>query len=373
MPTVLVTDCWTNKALSVVRSLGLAGLEVHAAAHKRNGAALYSRFVAKRFILPTPEELLGLVRGGRYACVMPLEEETVRLLQADRDIPPGLVALPPIESLRIASDKLATWRLAVEVGVPVPRSAQGVAEALAELTFPMIVKPLHSSGSRGVVRVTNEAQLIARESEIATRFGPTFIQEALPASGAGLGVGLIADRGHVLNAYAYRRLREFPVSGGPSTLRETVESPELIRHAEPLMQALDWTGVAMVEFKTDVRDGVARLLEINPRFWGSLELAAVAGMNFPWMLYKLTKGEPVERVAARAGVRCRWLLPGDLAHFLANPRRFSLDPSFFRFFDADTHYDDFKAYDVRGSVATVPCAFLSLFDPETWKLGVFRR
>jgi predicted ATP-grasp superfamily ATP-dependent carboligase len=373
MPTVLVTNCWTNKALSVVRSLGLAGLEVHAAAHKRTGAALYSRFVAKRLIVSDPRELLRLVGDFDYDCVMPLEEETVRLLQSTPDLPPGLAALPPGDSLRIASDKLATWRLAVETGVPVPRSAPGVAEALAELRFPLIVKPLHSSGSRGVARVANKAELIARERDIASRFGTTFIQEALPASGAGLGVGLIADRGRVLNAYAYRRLREFPVSGGPSTLRETIEAPELIEHAGRLMQALDWTGVAMVEFKTDVRDGVARLLEINPRFWGSLELAAVAGMNFPLMLYKLSRGEPVERVEARVGVRCRWLLPGDLAHFVANRQRFSLDPSFFRFFDPDTHYDEFKAYDVRGSLATVPCAFLSLFDPETWRLGVFRR
>jgi len=373
MPTVLVTDCWTNKALSVVRSLGLAGLEVHAAAHKRNGAALYSRFVGKRFIVSTPEELLRLVRDGGYDCVLPLEEETVRLLQDARDIPTGLAALPTVESLAIASDKLATWRLAVEAGVPVPRSAQSVAEALGELAFPLIVKPLHSSGSRGVARVTNEAELTAREREIASRYGPTLIQEALPASGAGLGVGLIADRGRVLNSYAYRRLREFPVSGGPSTLRETIEAPELIGHAARLMEALDWTGVAMVEFKTDVRDGVARLLEINPRFWGSLELAAVAGMNFPWMLYRLTRGEPIEPVEARVGVRSRWLLPGDLAHFVANPRRFSLDPSFFRFFEPNTHYDEFKAYDVRGSLATVPCALLSVFDPETWRLGVFRR
>ena len=373
MPTVLVTDCWTNKALSVVRSLGLAGLEVHAAAHKRIGAALYSRFVTKRFVVSTPEELLRLVRGGRYDCVMPLEDETIRLLQAARDLPPGLVSLPPVDSLGIASDKLATWRLAVEVGVPVPRSAQGVDEALAELTFPMIVKPLRSSGSRGVARVTNEAELVARASEIGSRFGPTFIQEALPVPGAGLGVGLIADRGRVLNAYAYRRLREFPVSGGPSTLRETIDAPELVGHAERLMEALDWTGVAMVEFKADVREGVARLLEINPRFWGSLELAAVAGMNFPLMLYQLTRGEPVKRVEARVGVRSRWLLPGDLAHFVANPGRFSLDPSFFRFLDAETHYDEFKAYDIRGSVAAVSCALLGLFDPETWKLGVFRR
>jgi predicted ATP-grasp superfamily ATP-dependent carboligase len=212
-----------------------------------------------------------------------------------------------------------------------------------------------------------------RAIEITARFGPVLIQEALPISGVALGVGLIADRGRVLNAYAYRRLREFPVSGGPSTLRETIDAPELIGHAERLMRALNWTGVAMVEFKMDERDGVARLLEINPRFWGSLELAAVAGMNFPLMLYKLTRGEPVEPVRPRLGVRCRWLLPGDIAHFLANPRRFSLRPSFFRFFDANTYYDDFKTYDIRGSIAAVCCALLSIFDVETWKLGVFRR
>jgi len=369
MPTVLVTDCWTNKALSVVRSLGLAGLEVHAAAHKRTGAALYSRFVAKRIVLSSADELLRLAREGGYDCVMPLEEGTIRLLEGA----PGLAAHPTAEALDVASDKLATWRLANEVGVPTPRSAPTVPEALDELAFPLVVKPLRSSGSRGVVRVADEAELVAAERRVASRFGPTFVQEAMPASGAGLGVGLIADGGRVLNAYAYRRLREFPTSGGPSTLRETIEAPELIRHAEQLMDALDWTGVAMVEFKTDERDGVARLLEINPRFWGSLELAAVAGLNFPLMLYRLTRGEPVERVEPRIGVRCRWLIPGDIAHFIANPRRFSLEPSFFRFFDGDTHYDEFKAYDVRGSVATVPCAFLSLFDPETWKLGVFRR
>src|SRR5262249_23138295 len=162
--------------------------EVHAAAHKRIGAALYSRFVTKRFVVSSGEELLRLVQGGRYVCVIPLEEETVRLLHAARDIPPDLVALPPIDSFRVAADKLATLRLADAVGVPVPRSVENVPHALAELTFPMIIKPLRSSGSRGVVRVTSEAELRARESEIASRFGPILIQEALPVAGAALGV-----------------------------------------------------------------------------------------------------------------------------------------------------------------------------------------
>jgi predicted ATP-grasp superfamily ATP-dependent carboligase len=236
----------------------------------------------------------------------------------------------------------------------------------------MIVKPRRSSGSRGVVKVATSTELRGKVNDITPRFGPVIIQEALPASGAPLGVGLIARQGTVLNAYAYRRLREFPVSGGPSTLRETIDAPELISHAERLMRALDWTGVAMVEFKIDERDGVPRLLEINPRFWGSLELASVAGLNFPLMLYQVTRGQHVEPVKPQLGIRSRWLLPGDVAHFLANRRRFALKPSFFRFLDARTHYDEFKFDDIRGSLATVWCAGLSVFDPETWRLGVSR-
>src|SRR5690242_17687296 len=102
MPTVLVTDCWTTKALSVVRSLGLAGLEVHAAAHKRTGAALYSRFVAKRIVQSSADELLRLIRESGYDCVMPLEEGTTRLLLAASDLPPGLAALPPAGALDTA-------------------------------------------------------------------------------------------------------------------------------------------------------------------------------------------------------------------------------------------------------------------------------
>ena len=81
-------------------------------------------------------------------------------------------------------------------------------------------------------------------------------------------------------------------------------------------------------------------MEINPRFWGSLHLSIIAGVNFPYLLYRLSRGEtfePVERY--KLGVRCRWMLPGDILHFIYNRRRASLIPDFFRFGDRNTSYD----------------------------------
>ena len=76
---------------------------------------------------------------------------------------------------------------------------------------------------------------------------------------------------------------------------------------------MKWHGVAMVEFKVS-SDGIPYLMEVNARFWGSLQLAIDAGVDFPYLLYKLTLGEsPGKASGYKIGIKTRWLL-GDLDH-----------------------------------------------------------
>jgi predicted ATP-grasp superfamily ATP-dependent carboligase len=111
-----------------------------------------------------------------------------------------------------------------------------------------------------------------------------------------------------------------------------VHHPQIEELGIRLLRALQWYGVAMVEFKVDPRDNQPKLMELNPRFWGSLALAIHAGVDFPYLLYKMAMGEEFDpALDYKEGVRCRWLLPGDILHFLTNPQRFHLTPSFFQF------------------------------------------
>jgi predicted ATP-grasp superfamily ATP-dependent carboligase len=241
------------------------------------------------------------------------------------------------DTYMVARDKRQTLQAATRVGVPTPRTwwFEGVAELRArraELPLPLVIKPRTSSGSRGIRYVHTADAVEAAWVETDARFPRPLVQEMIPPGGDTLGVELLAVHGDVVATFMHRRLREYPVNGGPSTLRESAHDKELVERAARLAAYLGWHGVAMVEFKVDPRDGVARLMEVNAKFWGSIALPILCGVNFPLMLYRVARGEPVEAPRTYPlGVRSRWLLPGDLLHFLSNPARWRLQPSFFDF------------------------------------------
>ena len=124
-------------------------------------------------------------------------------------------------------------------------------------------------------------------------------------------------------AICHRRLREKPPSGGVSVYRESIPlDHNLVDKSFALLQALRWNGVAMVEFKVDARDGVPKLMEVNGRFWGSLQLAIDSGVDFPWLLYQLGTTGAVQHLTGpyEVGVRSRWWI-GDLDHLLLRLRK----------------------------------------------------
>ena len=112
---------------------------------------------------------------------------------------------------------------------------------------------------------------------------PSMIQEKI--IGPGTGLFTLYDKNRHLALFSHKRIREKPPSGGVSVVSESVPlDNEMVDAADKLLSAVGWTGVAMVEFKRDVRDGKAKLMEINGRFWGTLQLAVASGVDFPVLL-----------------------------------------------------------------------------------------
>ncbi|HEX5632505.1 MAG TPA: ATP-grasp domain-containing protein, partial [Gemmatimonadales bacterium] len=148
---------------------------------------------------------------------------------------------------------------------------------------------------------------------------PLLLQQRIV--GPGTGIFLLVWDGETRAVFAHRRLREKPPSGGVSVLSESVAAePDLVAQSRRLLDAFGWRGVAMVEYKRDAATGVPYLMEINGRFWGSLQLAVDAGVDFPSLLVDCAQGAPPAAPPAfRVGRRLRWCW-GDVDHLLTRLR-----------------------------------------------------
>jgi predicted ATP-grasp superfamily ATP-dependent carboligase len=333
---VLITDGEQRAALAIVRSLGKAGHTVTVCSRRGRSLAGASRFARADDSIPDPQAdedqfvdaLAGICDRRRIDALIPTTDlSNVVILSARDRLPNVRVLAPSTASFLTISDKRAVRIAAEAVGIAVPRGLD-LETPDAELQvppewLPVVVKPSRSvAGSAGqrvrasVVYARDLRTLDAHVRNLPADAYPVLIQQQI--HGPGVGIFLLRWEGRTLAAFAHRRLREKPPTGGVSVYRESIPMPpDLLQRCEHLLDAHDWNGVAMVEFKVCERTRTPYLMEVNGRFWGSLQLAIDSGVDFPALLLAAESGKPVEPVTQfRVGTRLRWWW-GDVDHLLA--------------------------------------------------------
>jgi predicted ATP-grasp superfamily ATP-dependent carboligase len=261
--------------------------------------------------------------------ILPITEVSIGTVYAMGMASRCKVLCPEPAAYAKAVDKHALMVRAAAMGVPVPRSLlvpdpSTLTELPSQLEFPIVIKARRSRflvdgcWVSGDVRIIRDFEELAAVAEKPGLQAGALVQEFVPWHGEAIFV--LAQEGRTLVSFSHRRIREKPPTGGVSVLRESIEpDPELLAHSERLLAELGLTGVAMVEFRRRP-GGPGVLMEINPRLWGSLQLAIDAGVDFPSLWLSLERGEQVMPGSARVGVRSRWLL-GDFDHLLISLRR----------------------------------------------------
>ncbi len=332
MKRVLVLDASQRSALAVTRSLGKQGIPVVTSEETEKTLAGHSRYSVQHVTYPSPRlypedfirALSDLVKAHRIKILLPMTELTAMLLlQQQHRFSGAILPFPDMNTVNSLSDKCTLMRSAEKLGIPVPRTwycdnPAALPFNAEELPYPVVLKPGKSwleqngewlrAGVRFADNSTSLNDIIANEPGFQSH--PFMVQGYV--LGEGQGVFALYDRGNAISFFAHRRLREKPPSGGVSVLSESITvDPVLGAHARALLDGAGWHGIAMVEFKV-ADDGTPYLMEINTRFWGSLQLAIDAGVDFPWLLYQLACSDRPDPVNSyKVGIRLRWLL-GDL-------------------------------------------------------------
>lgn len=389
MYKILITDGEQRSALAATRSLGRRGCRVLVSAAKTRSLASSSRFCERGIAVPDPnrtgaEDYATAIRDiavqEKVGVIFPMTESSIYLLNQTRDNFSSdiVLACADAQKMEAVSNKFEVFRLAEKLGIPVPRtlylsSSSDLDGVIDEIhTYPVVVKPALSRIPQvgggflggGVRYATSRDELFFLYDSNPALKNSSIIQERIV--GPGTGLFTLYDVNRHLALFSHRRLREKPPSGGVSVVSESVSlDEEMVESAGKLLSAVGWKGVAMVEFKRDICDGKAKLMEINGRFWGTLQLAVASGVNFPSLYYDFLLGKkPSHTIQSYLiGHKMKWML-GTLDHLLIRLKNsdsiLNLPPDFpskcgsliefFKILEKNMSFNVFDREDIRPSI-----------------------
>ncbi|MGW8768864.1 carboxylate--amine ligase [Streptomyces sp. NPDC055815] len=351
VPTVLVRldrNPFHHGTLGAARSLGRAGIPVHAVIESSTSPVARSRFlrsVRERPGTDSPAELAALLHGlaeeitddpSHPVLAVPLDDVSALALADHR---PGLVPrflLPEQteEQLLRVADKAALAETCADLGLPHPRTElpEGADEAAAmawSLGLPVVAKwsrPWLLPAGRGlrsttIVRSLAEVrELYARTAEAGSRL---LLQELLPA-GRDLDWffhGYVDSAGRCSTGATGRKERSWPDGAGLTASGCWTVNPAVDRTARELLDALDYRGVCDLDFRLNSATGAYHLLDFNPRPGAQFRLFTDPdGLDVVRALHLDLTGRPVPPHCAVYGRR--FLVENYAAlSLLASPRR----------------------------------------------------
>lgn len=320
----LILEHGVNRgALAAARSLGRAGWDVGVGVSSRRGLAAISKHARRTYQIPAPGEDLSdfldgirrAVTAGAYEVVFAVDDEQVLALSAHRHAIPAEVPYAEHAVVERALDRLEQIRFAKRHGVDAPETREATPQYLAQLGDQLVTLKTRKPGMLGTgherqrfeTRVGPANEATSWATEIRRAGSSPIVQELV--RGRLMSFSALIDRdGEVIAEEQQVAQRIWPSDAGVSVRATTVAVDRALGDAVAgMLTDMGWFGLAQLQFLVPA-DGRPRLIDLNPRFYGSLALAVAAGADFPALWGAIATGRPVaSRTVAQPGVRYHWL------------------------------------------------------------------
>ncbi len=325
---VLITDASQRVALELTRSLGRLGLVIHTVERKSTQASPISSYskhcqafhLVKNYV---SDDFRNLCQHAQV--IIPVSTNTILAVINDIALQyPDRFLLPTHDVFKKVNSKQVIANTAEKIGIGYPKTRVICFDNDTEsedikksIKFPMVIKLIDDEGlylapqfRYKIVKTNDEFKTAIQKLSIHQK--DLVIQEYI--EGPSYGWSAIYDNaGKCAAHFAHKRLREYPISGGPSTFCESVKCDKLTEAGKQLLDSFNWVGPAMVEFKLDIKNDIYKVIEINPRYWGSLPLARAAGLNLPSIHYKILREEPLPELDYCENIKLRFRITDTLA------------------------------------------------------------
>jgi len=329
---ILILDGGHKKTLAIVRTLGMTKRYVlDVGAPNKRAICFFSRYTGHKILMPNPRKeperyknaILSLLKIKPYLTVIPVDALSFCLCaEIKQEIEKySHIRIDEVAKLRNAGNKKYVFALAQKLNIPVPETIFLNADSDTNIDVikeGQVLKSIQEVGFNYMHYVYNRQALKKHADQYFADHPSETLMLQEKIEGDGYGFFAFYKKGKCKNYFIHRRLREYPPSGGYSVAAEGVKDEVVKAQGMKILDHLEWDGVAMVEFKKCSNDNTYKLLEINPKFWGSLDLSIANGVNFPQMWIDDANGIEIKSVQY-TNRKYQWLLNGELFHFLERP------------------------------------------------------
>jgi predicted ATP-grasp superfamily ATP-dependent carboligase len=265
-----------------------------------------SRYLRRRYVIGTngaagrDEEVLAAIRdavGAERGVLFADSDASVDLILRHWDEIHELADVPLPEDRAILTairrkDELPA--AAAKTGVHAPATVLASSDRAvraAGLHTPVLVKPVEGKSfelafDRKAIVADDLEQAVAVARTARERGFETIVQELVPDSEERIYslFTYIGRSGEPLLSVTGRKLRQFPIRFGSSTVFQLCPEPRALELGLKLLKGLGYRGLAHVEFAHDLRDDGFKLLEVNTRapIWvsaatgGELDIVRIA-------------------------------------------------------------------------------------------------
>ena len=343
---ILIADGHARQGLALAKAFHDLNCHVTAVCESSLDLCAVSRYVDKviknkqlheRPDLRT-ECILKEIKKEKYTLVVACSDVTAEQLTLNKDKIEAYASVSVVdrELFYTAFDKLQTMRVCMDNNIPCPKTyfdCSTVEDVFSkELVFPLIIKPRQGYGAIGFHKFDTPQELRQYLSEHKEDIKHLVIQEYIPQTDKQYEAAMfLDDKNQVKSAMIFEKNRWFPVSGGSSTLNTSVADDGIVESCTKLMKLINWRWCADIDLIRDPRDGVAKIMEINPRMSGSAKIVMLSGVNMAKQLLQMAIGEEVTNYSTyEKGVRLRCLYT-DFLWFIKSSNRFKAEPSWFSF------------------------------------------
>ena len=300
---ILIPDGDSTWALTVLHCLSqIEGYNIFVLSNKKRTAIKFSKYIThyKFHVRGNDENWLDVIKSEvkfhAIDVIVPIaEKEAVFFIKNKINIQhtASIIPLPELANFEIAIDKKRLSDFAKLNQIPHPKSyfitsETGTQQVLSEIEFPILVKPLSLKGGDGIQKINTKNKF---ESYFEKINHSVFVQEFI--EGYDIDCSVICLNGTILNHTIQKGNLKGDTAFAPQLAFDFLNNDGVLKVAKEVMSKLNWSGIAHLDMRYDTKTNNFKLIEINARFWGSIEGSRFAGINFPHQVIELASGKTI--------------------------------------------------------------------------------